>query len=79
MATLSILSHRPGLAVVRGSRANVRDHETLNRPGRTHSFLKRGLPLRAGPAPMRRPRHRAKGVVCPGVRRRPAEDGANKV
>jgi hypothetical protein len=47
MATPSLLSHRPGLVVVRGSRANVRDHETPNRQGRSHSLLRRGLPLRA--------------------------------
>jgi hypothetical protein len=33
MATPRFLSHRPGLVIVRGSRANVRDHETLNGPG----------------------------------------------
>jgi hypothetical protein len=39
MATPSLLSHRPGQFVVRGSRANVRDHETPNRQGRTQFVL----------------------------------------
>jgi hypothetical protein len=63
------------LIVVRGSRANVPDHETPNRPGRTHSYLRRGLPLRAAERSLQSPRHRARGEVCLGVRRRPAEDG----
>jgi hypothetical protein len=50
MATPSLLSHRPGLVIVRGSRANVRDHEPPDPLGRTHSFLRRGLPPRVASA-----------------------------
>jgi hypothetical protein len=75
MATPSLLSHRPGLVVVRGSRTNVRDHQSHTRRAQTHSFLRRGLPLRALQALQAVTATRAKGVVGLGVRRRPAEDG----
>ena len=63
------------LVIVRGSRANVRDQETRNRPGRTHSFLRRGLPLRADPAPDASTATPGQGSSASGFRRRPAEDG----
>src|SRR5512133_1887016 len=74
----SLLSHRPGLVVVRGSRANVRDHQSHTRRRRTHSLLRRGLPLRTLQALQAVTSSRAKGVVGLGVRRRPPAGRAER-
>jgi hypothetical protein len=63
MAIFRLLNHRLGLVLVRGSRANVRDHQTRNRPGASPFALEA----------------RTAAVCCLSrvlvVRRRPAEDG----
>jgi Bacterial protein of unknown function (DUF899) len=61
--------HRPGLVVVRGSRANVRDPETPADQGEA-IVLDARTAAACSPECFMRWRQRAKGAVCLGVRRR---------